>query len=154
MIMSVLKFAESVGPIVTLQDMVVPYLNLINYPGSVDGQLVINMEGPLDPMFVDNLTTRGGAYFRSNFSLGENEKLTINNDARRTMVYSNVRKSLQKFMLPGLSSVSSLRLLPGLNRVSVLCQNPVTDDSAAWVVWRNRFWNNDGAGQWNHHSTQ
>lgn len=130
----------------TTQTMYVPALNSVNYGGNMDAPIAIHLEGPLRPAFIDNLTMEGGAYFKPTLELGENEHMTLRTDSQRTISYSNVRPNLQKFTMPGLSSMASLQLLPGLNRISVYCLDPVDSSALGWLIWKNRFWGNDGGG--------
>lgn len=116
----------------------VPALNTITYTGTADAPLAFFLEGPAHPVHVVNLSTKGGIYFKHTFNLGDNENMVARSDTQKAMVYSNARPNLYKFLSAGISSMKSLRLRPGVNRISVFIEDDDAD-TIAWVAWKNRY---------------
>lgn len=127
------------------QDVRVPAYYEIEYEGTADTPLIVKIRGSSQPVFVENRDTKGGVYFRHTLTLGDNETMTVRNDGKRSLVYSDGRPNLQKFVLSGLTKMSALRLRPGTNRISIFALGPFGSESTEWVEWRDAHWGIGGA---------
>lgn len=121
----------------------VPALNLIDYAGDADAPMVVHLHGDMQPIHVLNLDTDGGVYFLPDLHIGENEDMVIRTDTQRSLMYSDGRSNLYRYMSAGPSSSLLLRLRPGTNRVSIFADEG--DGADAWLSWRNRFWGIEAA---------
>lgn len=119
-------------------DVIVPALNTIDYPGTADAPLAFFLDGPAHPVQVINRQTKGGIYFKHTFDLGNMEKMVARSDAQKSIIYSNARPNLFKFLSAGISSLKALRLRPGINRLSVFVTGE-GETTLAWITWRNRY---------------
>lgn len=128
----------AVRDIATRSDYLVAAHNTIEYFGTADAPLVINLQGPGHPYQIVNLTTKGGVYFGRDLEMGEGEIMTVRSDTQKPLIYSNMRNNMQRFMSAGPSRIKALRLRPGINRISIFM--PEEDaENRAWAVWKNRY---------------
>lgn len=118
--------------------MYVPVVNEINYGGSADAPLVIRLHGGGQFIHCLNRSTEGGVYGRDNFIISANEEVFIRSDSQRMMVYSNQRLNITGQVSVGASNMKALRLVPGLNRISMLITH-VDGNEYGWLGWKNRY---------------
>lgn len=123
----------------------VPAYIEIDYEGGADAPVAIHWQGPGRPIHIRNLSTRGGLYFRGDLALHTNELMTLRTDAQKNMVYSNARPNLFKYTAVGASNTAGLRLMPGINRLSVLGWADTVGVSEVWLRYRNHHWGLEGA---------
>lgn len=118
----------------------VPALNEVEYEGVADAFVALHIQGKCTPVQCINLSARGGIYFRSDLVIGENEEIVARSDTQRMLAYSHYRHNLKRFISSGPTSFRSLRLRPGVNRISVFARNIETISASAWLTWRNQYW--------------
>lgn len=137
-IFSHLNFAVPAVPAV-----MVPALNEIEYLGDADTPMIVHLSGEMLPIHILNLDTDGGVYFLPTLTVGANEEMVIRPETQNSIMYSESRPNLYRYMSAGPSSTRLLRLRPGLNRISVFADDET--GSAAWLIWRNRYWGIEAA---------
>lgn len=118
--------------------MYVPAVNEINYGGSADAPLLMRLHGSGQFLHALNLSTEGGIYGRGDFVIGEGEEVFIRTDSQRNMVYSNQRVNISGQVSVGASNMKALRLVPGINRISMLITH-VDEVASGYLVWKNRY---------------
>lgn len=137
-IFSVLNLGAPAVPAIS-----VPVLNEIDYLGDADTPMIVHLNGEMRPIHVVNLDTDGGAYFLPTLTIGANEEMVIRPDAQNSIMYSESRPNLYRYMSAGPSSTRLLYLRPGINRISIFADDE--EGSDAWLIWRNRYWGTEAA---------
>lgn len=135
---SVLNLADPAVPAI-----LVPALNEIEYEGDANTPLVVHLNGPMHPYHVLCLDNDGGVYFLPTLNVGENEEMVIRADTHSSIMYSDGRPNLYRYMSAGSSSTKVLYLRPGTNRVSIFADEE--EGSESWLTWRNRYHGVEGA---------
>lgn len=125
------------------QSIGVPAMNFIEYHGDANAPMIVHLHGDMQPIHVVNLDTDGGVYFLPTLRIGENEEMVIRTDTQRSLMYSDGRANLYRYMSAGPSSSLLLHLRPGVNRISIFADEG--DGAEGWLSWRNRFWGIEAA---------
>lgn len=137
-IFSILNLGAPATPAV-----MVPALNEVEYEGDADTPMIIHLNGEMQPYQIINLDTDGGVYFLPTLVVGINEEMVIRTDVQNSIMYSDGRPNLYRYMSAGPSSTKLLYLRPGINRVSIFADDET--GSLAWLTWRNRHWGIEAA---------
>lgn len=135
---AVLNLADPAVPAI-----LVPALNEIEYAGDANTPLVVHLNGPMHPYHLLCLDNDGGVYFLPTLDVGENEEMVIRADTQSSIMYSDGRPNLYRYMSAGSSSTKVLYLHPGTNRISVFADEDTGSES--WLTWRNRYLGVEGA---------
>lgn len=108
--------------------------------GDADSMPTFILRNKQTPKFIQNLDAEVGIYFRDNFKVVDNERLFIDFAGSRPRLHSDARPNLMRHIYTGASNVGSMKLRPGVNRISILCTEDDGDVTLRnSLIWRNRF---------------
>lgn len=120
-----------------------PAMNRVEYEGDANTPIIVHFNGEMSPIHLLNLDNEGGVYFLPDLTVGPNEEMVIRTDIQASIMYSEGRANLYRYMSAGPSSTKLLFLRPGENRISIFAHDNA--DALAWLIWRNRYWGIEGA---------
>jgi hypothetical protein len=119
---------------------VAPILLTPNNRGTADAFPRIFLSGTGDIYQIINYTT-GDAIFFDNLTLLSGERIILDLSAQQKTMTSSARGNLLAKILPG-SALSTWRLMPGVNRISILRPFAAVQVD---IVWRNTYHGVEGA---------
>lgn len=150
--------APSTGRLVVTQDgtLIVPTFaasNLriaghteIDYQGTADAPVKFKIVGPCVLHKISNWTINKHVYFKS-FNLVEGEILYLDFTGLFPIAYTNHRADVLNDILVSVSDVDSMKLVPGINNITIVLSGTFEAETAASIQWNDHFWSIDNASQ-------